>query len=73
MTDKERIEHIRLDKLFDDLQENAYDSIWHKYFYKEANQIIRKHFEGYRDILLFDLKKQNHRLKKEIHKSLDKR
>lgn len=33
-----------IDELFDDLEANAYDSAFHKYFVKEANQIIRKHF-----------------------------
>lgn len=36
----------KLTALWDDLNENAYDPTWHKYYFKEANQIIRKHFES---------------------------
>ncbi|TRZ80537.1 hypothetical protein D4R86_04255 [bacterium] len=32
--------------LFDDLQKNAYNAEYHNYHFKEANQIIRKHFEA---------------------------
>lgn len=37
------------DKLFDlyqDLKDNAYNSEYHNYHFKETNQIIRKHFEA---------------------------
>ena len=34
-----------LNKLYNDLEKNSYYSIYHVYTYKEANQIIRKHFE----------------------------
>lgn len=36
-----------LQNLFDDLQMNAYNSDYHTYYYKDANQIIRKHFERF--------------------------
>jgi hypothetical protein len=36
-----------LKKIYDELYENAYDIDFHGYHYKEANQIIRKHFEAY--------------------------
>lgn len=32
-------------ELFDDLEKNAYNSEYHNFYYKEAKQIIRKHFE----------------------------
>jgi len=35
-----------LTDLFNDLQKNAYNFEYHNYHYKEANQIIRKHFEA---------------------------
>lgn len=35
----------KLKALYDDLQTNAYDNDYHSYYYKETNQIIRKHFE----------------------------
>ena len=34
-----------LTELFAELEEKAYDITWHKYYYKEANQIIRRHVE----------------------------
>lgn len=34
-----------LQDLFNDLQMNAYNKDYHTYYYKDANQIIRKHFE----------------------------
>ena len=34
-----------LNKIFDELQEQAYNVEYHTYDYKLANQIIRKHFE----------------------------
>lgn len=35
----------KLEMLFEELEENAYDIDTHSYYYKEANQIIRKYFE----------------------------
>jgi hypothetical protein len=35
----------RLKALFDELERDAYNAEYHNYYYKEANQIIRKHFE----------------------------
>jgi alpha-ketoglutarate-dependent taurine dioxygenase len=34
-----------LKDLFDDLEMNAYNRDYHTYYYKDANQIVRKHFE----------------------------
>lgn len=34
-----------LQGLFDELDKNAYNRDYHTYYYKDANQIIRKHFE----------------------------
>ena len=34
-----------LEDLFSELEEKAYDSVYHKYYYKEANQVIRQFFE----------------------------
>jgi hypothetical protein len=34
-----------LTELFAELEEKAYDITWHKYYYKEANQVIRRHIE----------------------------
>ena len=34
-----------LKDLFSELKEKAYDSVYHKYYYKGANQVIRKFFE----------------------------
>lgn len=42
---KKGIAEFDLNDLFDDLQKNAYNAEYHNYYYKEANQIIRKHFE----------------------------
>lgn len=36
----------KLNDLFNDLRHNAYFVDYHAYYYKEANQIIRKHFEA---------------------------
>ena len=35
-----------LRKLFDELEKNAYNPTYHNYYYKEANQTIRKFFES---------------------------
>lgn len=35
----------KLNKIFDELQKEAYNAEYHAYDYKSANQIIRKHFE----------------------------
>ena len=35
----------KLQHLYNDLQNNAYNVEFHNYHYKEANQILRKHFE----------------------------
>lgn len=35
-----------LQDLFDELQTGAYNPTYHNYYYKEANQIIRKHVEA---------------------------
>ena len=45
-TEKGIIEFMLTD-LFNDLQKNAYNFEYHNYHYKEANQIIRKHWEQY--------------------------
>ena len=35
----------RLEKIFKELEDKAYDVDFHQYYYKETNQIIRKNFE----------------------------
>ncbi|MFH2030973.1 MAG: hypothetical protein ABIJ40_10210 [Bacteroidota bacterium] len=35
----------KLNKIFDELQKEAYNAEYHTYDYKLTNQIIRKHFE----------------------------
>ncbi|MCP4987996.1 MAG: hypothetical protein GY928_18675 [Colwellia sp.] len=35
----------RLQDIFDELQEVAYNPTYHNYYFKEANQVIRKHVE----------------------------
>ena len=35
-----------LKKLFDELGKNAYNPTYHNYYFKEANQTIRKFFES---------------------------
>ena len=35
-----------LKKIWDELEDEAYDVTYNNYSYKEANQIIRKHFEA---------------------------
>ena len=35
-----------LQDLFDELQTGAYNPTYHNYYYKEANQIIRRHVEA---------------------------
>ena len=47
MLDEKAIVEFDLNDLFDDLQNNAYNVEYHNYYYKEANQIIRKHFEAH--------------------------
>ena len=41
----EQIKEQALQELFNDLENNAYNSEYHNFYYKEASQIIRKHFE----------------------------
>jgi len=41
----------KLDILFKDLEKNAYDKSSHKYYFKEANQIIKKHFDSLGEFL----------------------
>ena len=36
----------RLQDLFDELEKDAYNQTTHNYYYKEANQTIRKHVEA---------------------------
>jgi hypothetical protein len=44
--DEKAITEFDLTDLFDDLEKNAYNAEYHNYNYKQANQIIRKHFEA---------------------------
>ena len=41
----------RLARLFYELEADAYNADYHNYYYKEANQIIRKHFERLPDLI----------------------
>lgn len=36
----------KLDLIFKELEEKAYNPKWHTYEFKEANQVIRKFFEA---------------------------
>jgi len=45
--DEKAIAEFDLMDLFNDLGKNAYNAEYHNYHFKEANQIIRKHFEQF--------------------------